>query len=192
MNSTPEFTAIYNDPDAGDLATHYRIQVSTSSSFTTAYWDSDTSTMATTTEGNRSPELSYAGSALSQNTAYYWRIKFSDDGGTTGEWSTATSTFILSPAIQNISFTYDANGNILTIADSAVTDASRSVVYTYDALNRLVAASSTAASTTPYRHQFAYTMLGNISGMSTTLPPRPTPMPKLITQIHMRRPRLEG
>ena len=42
------------------------------------------------------------------------------------------------------------------------------VTYTYDALNRLLSASTTAASTTPYRHQFAYTMLGNITGMSTS------------------------
>ena len=42
------------------------------------------------------------------------------------------------------------------------------VIYTYDDLNRLLSASTTAASTTPYRHQFAYTMLGNITGMSTS------------------------
>ena len=42
------------------------------------------------------------------------------------------------------------------------------MTYGYDALNRLLSASTTAASTTPYRHQFAYTMLGNITGMSTS------------------------
>lgn len=95
-DNTPELSAIVNDPDAGDLATHYRIQVSTSSSFTGTVWDSGTSSMATTTAGNRSPDISYAGSALASSTTYYWRIAFSDDSGAVGAWSTGTSTFSLS------------------------------------------------------------------------------------------------
>lgn len=67
-DSYPEFSAIYNDPDAGDLALSYRIQVSTTSlgnwSHPSPFWDSGTTTMATTTQGNRSPQLSYTGSAL--------------------------------------------------------------------------------------------------------------------------------
>jgi hypothetical protein len=51
--------------------------------------------MATTTAGNRSPDISYAGSSLASSTTYYWRIAFSDDDGATGAWSTATSTFAL-------------------------------------------------------------------------------------------------
>jgi RHS repeat-associated protein len=126
--------------------------------------------MATTTAGTRSPDLSYAGSALASSTIYYWRIAFSDDDGATGIFSTTTSSFILSPsaAIQAIAFSYDANGNILSITESAATDARRSVTYTYDSLNRLTRASTTAASSTPYRHHFAYSMLGNITGMSTS------------------------
>jgi RHS repeat-associated protein len=98
------------------------------------------------------------------------RIAFSDDDGATGIFSTTTASFILSPsaAIQNISFTYDANGNILSIIEAADTDALRSVTYTDDSLNRLTRASTTIASTSPYRHQFAYNMLGNITGMSTS------------------------
>jgi FG-GAP-like repeat/Salmonella virulence plasmid 65kDa B protein len=95
FDATPEFSAIYDDT-SGDSAIHYRIQVSTSSSFSTVYWDSGTTTMATTTVGNRSPDLSYGGSTLASITTYYWRIKFSDDDGNTGAWSTATSTFVLS------------------------------------------------------------------------------------------------
>ena len=130
-DATPEFSAIYKDPDAGDQATWYRLQVSTNPSFTTTHWDSGTTTMATTTVGNRSPDISYAGSALASSTAYYWRIAFSDDDGATGIFSTSTATFSLSPevtegAIQNITFSYDANGNITQITDSADTDAWRS------------------------------------------------------------------
>ena len=91
-DSVPEFSAIYNDPNINDSATHYRLQVSTSTSLSPLHWDSGTTTMATTTRGNRSPELSYAGPALAAETTYYWRIAFSDDDGATGAWS-ATSTF---------------------------------------------------------------------------------------------------
>jgi RHS repeat-associated protein len=167
-DSSPEFSAIYNDPNTGDSAIHYRIQVSTSSSFSSVHWDSGTTSMATTSEGQRNTNISYGGPELAEATTYYWRIRFSDDDGATGAWSTATSSFSVLNAIQNISFTYDANGNILTIDESALSEALRTVGYTYDALNRLTRASTTAASSTPYRHQFAYNMLGNITGMSTS------------------------
>lgn len=94
-DSTPEFSAIYND-DTGDSAISYKIQVSTSTSFTSPFWSLSTTTMATTTAGNRnSPEISYSGTALASSTTYYWRIAFSDDDGATGAWSTGTSTFSL-------------------------------------------------------------------------------------------------
>ena len=70
--------------------------------------------------------------------------------------------------LQNITFAYDANGNITAITDNSDTGAGKAVTYTYDGLNRLISASTTAASSTPYRHQFAYSMLGNITGMSTS------------------------
>lgn len=95
VDSTPEFSAIYNDLNSTDEATHYRIQVSTASNFSSIYWDSGTTTMATTTQGNRSSELSYGGSALATTTTYYWRIKFSDDDGAEGAWSTETATFVI-------------------------------------------------------------------------------------------------
>jgi len=58
-------------------------------------WDSGTTNMASTTQGQRSPDISYAGSALASSTTYYWRIKFSDAAGATGDWSTTTASFIL-------------------------------------------------------------------------------------------------
>ena len=95
-DSTPEFSAIFEDPNAGDLATDYRIQVATSSDFAYAYWDSGTTTLASTTPiGMRTEGLSYSGSALASSTTYYWRIKFWDDADAEGAWSTATSTFSL-------------------------------------------------------------------------------------------------
>lgn len=95
---TPEFSAIYNDPDSGDVATFYRIQVATSSTFSSTFWDTGTTTMATTTAGNRSPDISYAGTGLASSTTYYLRIAFSDDDGATGAWSMEETTFSLSEA----------------------------------------------------------------------------------------------
>jgi RHS repeat-associated protein len=91
----PEFSAIYNDPDNGDIATKYKLQVSTSSNFTSIFWDSSTTSMASTTKGTRSPDVIYSGSSLASSTTYYWRIKFWDDENAEGAWSTTTATLSL-------------------------------------------------------------------------------------------------
>jgi hypothetical protein len=67
IDSTPAFSAIYNDPDSGDIANKYRVEVNTQSDFAgTVMWDSGASgtSMTDTTQGNRSPDIIYAGSAL--------------------------------------------------------------------------------------------------------------------------------
>jgi hypothetical protein len=94
-DTTPAFSAIYADPDPGDTANKYRVEVNTQSDFLgTTMWDSGASgtTMADTTEGNRSPDIIYAGSALADATTYYWRITFWDDDGAQGTVS-ATQQF---------------------------------------------------------------------------------------------------
>ena len=57
-------------------------------------WDSGASgtSMADTSEGNRCPDIIYAGTALAGSTTYYWRIRFWDDGGEQGTPS-ATQNF---------------------------------------------------------------------------------------------------
>jgi hypothetical protein len=93
--TTPKFSAIYNDPDTGDTSSYYQIEVNTSSGFDgTTMWDSTKSAMTTTNEGTRSPDITYAGSALTLNsgTTYYWRIKFWDAADAEGTWS-STATF---------------------------------------------------------------------------------------------------
>lgn len=98
-DTTPEFSALYNDPDAGDIAIYYQVQVSaTQGVWTSPVWDSAKTGMAATTQGQRSPDISYAGSALNPGTTYYWRIKFWDDEDAQGAWSTETASFsIASP-----------------------------------------------------------------------------------------------
>ncbi|MBZ5566204.1 MAG: LamG domain-containing protein [Acidobacteriia bacterium] len=110
-SSEPRFSAIYSDPNGGDRANEYRIQVSTSSLFASVYWDSATSTMATTTAGSRSPDITYAGPTLSADTTYYWRILFVDIWGAVGAWSTATSTFTTPPSS---GFQVDTGGTLMT------------------------------------------------------------------------------
>jgi hypothetical protein len=103
-DTTPEFSAIFDDPDTTDTSSYYEIEVNTSSDFTgTVMWDSDKTSMTTTNEGNRSPDISYAGDTLSTETTYYWRIKFWDSVDNEGTWS-SESTFVLdySPAASSL------------------------------------------------------------------------------------------
>jgi hypothetical protein len=94
-DTTPEFSAIYNDPDTADAASYYEIEVNTASDFTgTVMWDSGQTTMTTTSVGSRSPDISYAGGILNDNTTYYWRIRFWDSGNVATPWS-SNGTFLL-------------------------------------------------------------------------------------------------
>lgn len=172
-DSTPEFSAIYNDPDGGDLATKYRLQVDNDSNFGSTHWDSGTTSMATTTAGQRSPDITYAGSTLASSTTYYWRILFIDDENAVGAWSTTTSTFTLaasggggtatSTIIQNITYTYDAVGNIIRMDDNSGNGLGKTVIYNYDDLYRLMGAFTSVASSSPYQANYTYNAIGNIT-----------------------------
>jgi len=170
LDTTPEFSAIFNDTDEDSFATYYQIQVSTSSSiWDTPVWDSDMIALqASTTAGNRSEEISYSGDALTTSTTYYWRIKFWDNTALEGAWSTATSSFAISDTgiLQVISFTYDSIGNIIEIVDESGNSSAKTVVYTYDDLSRLISASSTQAVTNDYVRNYTYNSIGNITSAS--------------------------
>lgn len=94
-DTTPEFSAIFNDPNAGDNSNYYQIQVNTKSDFTgTKMWDSGKKGMTITKTGNRSPQISYAGTALTLNgSTYYWRIKFWDLAGKESPWPSGSAWF---------------------------------------------------------------------------------------------------
>jgi hypothetical protein len=91
QDSTPEFSAIFNDPDPTDTALYYQIQVDTDGTFTSPLWDSGKTALgAAVNVGSRCEDISYGGTALSiDGTRYYWRIKFWDDNDNEGSWSSS-------------------------------------------------------------------------------------------------------
>jgi len=84
-NANPGFTAIYNDPDAGDISNAINIQVGTASGLSDM-WDSGW-LADSTVESNRCTAKTYDGAALSVGTSYWWRCRFRDDDNAEGAWS---------------------------------------------------------------------------------------------------------
>ena len=165
-DGTPEFSAIYSDPNSAGAAVHYRIHVSASASWSPLVWDSGQTAMATTSNGARSPDISYAGPALASSTAYYWRIKFWDDKGAESAWSAEVATFSLENAPSITHYEYDQQKNLTKITDVE----SNIRNFTYDALGRRLTAQDLHASGdgTYGTWYFAYDDAGNIA--STTDP----------------------
>lgn len=100
---TPEFSAIFEDPDAGDIANAVEIHVATTEGGLDSpdLWDSGWIDISgeSLVEGNRCEDQSYAGSALSLNGAtYYWKIRFRDDDNEEGEWSNVAQFTMQAPA----------------------------------------------------------------------------------------------
>ncbi|MBT3689741.1 hypothetical protein HOG11_00090, partial [bacterium] len=101
-DQTPEFTAVYNDPNEGDLAEYYQIQVIgvDGNYATSTVWDSTKTSLASTTPvGYEIDPISYGGTALPlDGMQYYWRIKFWDDGEAPtdeGYWSSGYDYFYM-------------------------------------------------------------------------------------------------
>jgi len=98
---TPEFSFVHNDPDAGDYAQYYRIQVSTDSSFVSVtHWDSGKTQFSEyppgVLKGGRCNSIPYGGSALSSGITYYWRTMCWDDDDVSGPWSpSAANSFYI-------------------------------------------------------------------------------------------------
>lgn len=66
--------------------------------------------------------------------------------------------------LQDLSYVYDANGNITLATDNSQTDAKKTVTYNYDDLNRLTSATATnpAAGQTGFTQTYSYNAIGNI------------------------------
>ncbi|HBV33047.1 TPA: hypothetical protein DEB72_00750, partial [Patescibacteria group bacterium] len=72
--------------------------------------------------------------------------------------------------LQDLTYTYDANGNITRLVDASQTNAAKTVDYTYDGLNRLLTATATAAANGQnYTFVYSYDSLGNILTRTETV-----------------------
>ncbi|MFN7160577.1 MAG: S-layer homology domain-containing protein [Candidatus Gracilibacteria bacterium] len=82
-------SAIYNDPDMGDTANKYDIQIGTDTTFTALYYASGMADISDIAQGERSPDIVLNGFNAADNLTYYWRIKFWDVNGEEGAYSQA-------------------------------------------------------------------------------------------------------
>jgi hypothetical protein len=110
LDTTPEFSAVHNDPDS-DTANYYEIEVNTASNFGgTVMWDTGAVSMASLASGARSSDVSYAGTTLTfSGSTYYWRIRFTDVNGAVGSWS-ATQNFTMNTAPSTPTLDSPTNG----------------------------------------------------------------------------------
>ncbi|MCI0597691.1 DNRLRE domain-containing protein, partial [Candidatus Parcubacteria bacterium] len=162
-DQTPDFSAVFIDPDEGDEAISYRLQVGTSASdWTSPVWDSNKQALQNTVgNGYRSSNLVYEGTTLTPDITYYWRIKFWDFLDNEGLWSTTTASFSLAPPLFPLFdslYLYDAVGNITSVTDIQDVDKPLTEVYGYDDLYRLVSVGTTTAK------------LKNVGGLITIQP----------------------
>lgn len=91
IDETPNFSAIYRDPNCSDFAAQLRFQVSSDPTFATLDFDSGVVPLTTLLPiGTRCPDQTIP-TSLSRDTVYFWRIQFTDLGGLTGAFSLAQS-----------------------------------------------------------------------------------------------------
>jgi len=65
--------------------------------------------------------------------------------------------------IQDLSYSYDNNGNITSIIDNSITSTNKTLTYSYDDLNRLTAASSSGFTDGDYSLSYEYDSIGNMT-----------------------------
>jgi len=111
-DTTPEFSAVYNDAGTSMTATYYEIEVDTKSAFDgKRMWDTGKTAMTALADNTRSTDVSYAGTTLALNgITYYWRIRFWDDSGGVGLWS-ATQQFTMQCATGGYTWEWGENSN---------------------------------------------------------------------------------
>ncbi len=168
--SNPRFSAVHENASTTALATSYQIQIDTTGTFTTPYWDSGKKTLSSSTPTNvRSPNIYSTTTFPLDGTKYYWRIKLWDQMNIAGDWTSNTTFFTMSnptTTLQDLRYTYDLVGNIINIVDLSGTNATASTSYQYDSLYRLTRASTTQAAVTNLLQTYTYDILGNLTNKS--------------------------
>ncbi len=81
---------------------------------------------------------------------------------TTGIYSTTLSGGTVSN-VQDLTYSYDSNGNITGIVDASSTPTAKTLSYVYDDLNRLTSASTSGRSGGDYSQSYTYDEVGNLT-----------------------------
>lgn len=175
------FNGVY-DSIASSTASAYQIQViPKGGSWASPLWDSGQVTLNPQTPvGSRTATSTYAGPALpgdgSDAGKYFWRMRVWNQASAVSPWTNGND-FFFTPGnrVQDLAYTYDANGNITRLVDSSFTKTAKAIDYTYDDLNRLTQASTTAdiSSGAPNAgrtmiEKWSYDALGSILTDATT------------------------
>jgi RHS repeat-associated protein len=80
-----------------------------------------------------------------------------------GTFTVKSATSTRASKLQSLSYTYDANGNIVTRTDNSDLAQGQRAAYTYDNLSRVLSASTTLSNAAPYTQTFTYDVLGNLT-----------------------------
>lgn len=100
---TPVFSGEYQDVDVGDTAIAYELEVASDSGFSSIMYQTGRVALASAvTAGLRGPDISYAGSTLTEGTPYYIHIRYYDAENVAGAWSSA-QTFTVVPSAYSLS-----------------------------------------------------------------------------------------
>jgi len=146
--TTPYFSAIYNQtPNVA--ASYYQIQVNSTPDFSGSLaWDSGQVAATGIASGQRHPNITYAGSALSWNGTYYWRIKFWNVYGIEGPYS-EVATFSLDSTSTSCRIGEVANDGSLTVmwTDNATSETGYEVQRSVDGAAFAVLHTGLAANT---------------------------------------------
>ncbi|GAB1472094.1 hypothetical protein MASR2M66_29720 [Chloroflexota bacterium] len=111
-------------------------------------------------EAGRLKLIEYGDNVISKTFNY-----FSWDTANMGGYLSSTTTMAGTTNLQNLSYTYDQNGNVLTILDAL--DGPETQSFTYDVLNRIKSASATGGLNGSYSESYEYDPLtGNLSEKS--------------------------
>ena len=173
------FREIYDDPDRGDTASAYWMQVHDNTG--SDIWDTGkTPITPQLPEGYRSIPVVYDGTIpghtleLDSGKKYTLRVKLWDNSDNEGAWTNNKDYFTMrGNRVQDIMYFYDSVSNIREIKDTSTTKLAKDVRYTYDDLNRLTGAitQSTAGDSfynqyyteRQYAENYAYDPLGSMT-----------------------------
>jgi hypothetical protein len=113
-DSTPAFSAIFDDTNILNSAVYYQLQVGTDTDWTNAeMWDSTKTAITSCGANERCNDIIYSGTTLADATTYYWRMKFWNNSDKEGVWS-PTLQFSMNayPTVTNVTLNGGSNINL--------------------------------------------------------------------------------